>query len=399
MLETLVRHLELVRLTAGRSLVLVAVSAGCTGLIEGGEPSKQELASKLWVEQAVPALTAGACFSCHAGQRANVDFIAGADPLAQRAKLMEFNPPAVNLDAPQSSRLLTKGAHEGPALEAGQRSSIQEWLVAEKEAATATNGGVASTGIRTADFTVSLCTQGLPGSPTCPVNEIPLDDLGEGNGIAGARISFVAQAVSSGLYFNNLRLVPGAGGAYIEHPLFVSIPTDPKEKPIADQIDRFFNVKMNLPMAATGEQQQIQGGAAAFANFSPQNKVAVFFKVAKVFQPDQGGGGGGQTGCKRQGVFDGAARAALQASCGNCHQAGNARQALDLTGIGTAPAMSACNQTRLRLNLQAIDQSGIFLATVPGNGNHPFTFNGDVNAHNQFKATLNPWIVAERDAP
>jgi hypothetical protein len=73
--------------------------------------------------------------------------------------------------------------------------------------------------------------------------------------------------------------------------------------------------------------------------------------------------------------------------------------ALDLTGINVANATAACNQTRLRVNFTDINASGIFLATQPGNANHPFTFGGVAANHTAFKNTLNPWIIAERDAP
>ena len=73
-----------------------------------------------------------------------------------------------------------------------------------------------------------------------------------------------------------------------------------------------------------------------------------------------------------------------------------------MNGVQAAnPAVpnNACNQVRLRVSFTAIDQSGIYLATTPGNANHPFTFAGNVTAFNAFKAALQPWIIAERDAP
>ncbi len=397
MLETLVRHLDMVRLTvAVAALALV----GCTGLIDGGSPSKAEIARQLWSEKALPALTAGTCVTCHNGSRPNVGFLAGGDEIAVRTTVMEFDPPAINLDAPQSSRLITKGAHEGPPLDGGARSDVQEWIQAEKEAAADLPGG-GTDDLRTQDFLPARCTQGLPGSADCPINEIPLDDLGNGLGIPGAKISFVMQAVGSGIYLNNLKLIPGPEGANIEHPLFVSIPTDPKEKPLADTFDRFYNVKMNLMAAASDTDKQLGGGTAAFVNFPPGDKIAIFFKVAKIFQPagpvNPGGGG-----CKVPTEFNITARQALNASCGTCHRPpgqANAISAVDMTGVDVAPAMNACNQVRLRINFQDINQSGMFLATTPGNQNHPFTFGGSVANHNAFKAALNTWIVAEQTAP
>lgn len=398
MLETLVRNLEMVRLTVAASALTLV---GCTGLIDGGSPSKAEIARQLWTDKALPAL--GSCTSCHNGSRASIGFLAGADETSIHDTLMAYDPPAVNLDAPQSSRLITKGSHEGPALDGGAKSDIQEWITAEKEAATAQDP-TSGTAIRTQDFLPARCVQGLPGSADCPVNEIPLDDLGNGIGIPGAKISFVMQAVGSGIYLNNLKLIPGPMGANIEHPLFVSIPADPKAKPVADTFDRFFNVKMNLMATASDTEKQFGGGTAAFVNFPPGDKIAIFFKVAKVFQPGGPGPVGGG-GCKVVTQFDTAARTQLNTNCGPCHRPvgqANAISALDMTGVdqpANATNINACNQVRLRVNLDDPAQSGIFLATTPGNQNHPFTFGGNVNNHNAFKAALTPWITAEKTAP
>jgi hypothetical protein len=109
----------------------------------------------------------------------------------------------------------------------------------------------------------------------------------------------------------------------------------------------------------------------------------------------------GATGCKVPAQFDAVARGPLQTNCGSCHAGANpnATSALDLTGVGTAPAMNACNQTRLRVTLTDPNTSGIFLAATPGNANHPFTFGNNQAAFNAFRTALTPWIIAERDAP
>ncbi|HSK03235.1 MAG TPA: hypothetical protein VK932_18415 [Kofleriaceae bacterium] len=398
MLETLVRHLDMVRLSASASLLALI---GCTGLIDAPPPSKAETARQLWVDKALPALREATCEVCHGGASARpmVDFMIGAEELEIRQKLMEFDPAVISLDAPQSSRLLNKGQHEGPPLVGNLKSVVQEWIQAEKEAASDPGGGGGTLGLRTDDYTFALCTAGAPPDATCPVNEISLDSLGEGAGIPGAKIRFVAQGVGTGLYLNRLELVPGPEGAFIEHPLFVSIPADPKEKPIADTFDRFFNTKINLMTGAT--PVQIGGGTAAFVNFPPQNKLAIFFKAAKPFQPD-GPGPGPVGGCKAPAAFE-QVRTQFSASCTGaaCHNTAgnNANSAVDMAGIGAPNAMNACNQIRLRVNLTDINQSGIFLATTPGNTNHPFTFGNNQTTFQNFRTAVTPWIIAERDAP
>jgi len=152
--------------------------------------------------------------------------------------------------------------------------------------------------------------------------------------------------------------------------------------------------------AASDTDKQIDGGTAAFVNFPPGDKIAIFFKVAKIFQPS-GPVGPGPTGCKVPATFETAARAQLNANCGSCHrgQNGGATSALDMTGVDQPNALNACNQVRLRVILTDINNSGIFLATTPGNQNHPFTFLNNAATFNAFKAALNPWIVAEQTAP
>jgi len=417
MLETLVRHLDMVRLTIAAALLLI--SMGCSGLIDdggsGGLTPEEAKALRAWREKALPQIAAN-CLSCHDGSRALIGFVAGGNDVAMRDTLVVYTPTVVNLDAPGSSRLLTKGLHEGPALNASQTSDILEWIQAERDAAP--DPGDGGPILETQPFIPQICTGGLPDepaapNPNCPINNVALDDLG----VIGGKITFVVQALGSGLYVTNLKLVPGAGGAFIEHPLFVAygegitrnncevLDEASNSVVCADTIDRFFSVKMNLMMTATPVEQQIAGGTAAFVGFLPTDKLAIHFKAANIFQPDDPGPGGpGATGCKKLAEFKAAAQGPLNTNCRSCHGGANpnATSAMNVTGTDgadDAQLMLACNEVRTRLNLPLIDQSGIFLATVPGNANHPFTFNGNVGQHDAFKAALNPWIIAERDAP
>jgi hypothetical protein len=402
LLATLFRHLDMVRLTAAASVLAMI---GCTGLIDAPAPSKAELARQQWIEKALPALVASDvnCIGCHGGAapRPMVDFLGGADDVGNdlviREKLMAFDPSVLSLDAPQSSRLVNKGQHEGPPLVGQAKLDVIDWIQAEKEAAADTGpGGGGTLGLRTGDITMLICTAGLPGDATCPINTVDLDSLGEGAGIPGAKISFVAQVVGSGVYLNNLKLVPGPQGAFIEHPLFVSIPADGKSEAVADTIDRFFNTKLNLMTGAAPEQ--IGGGTAAFVNFPPQNKIAIFFKSAKIFQPE--GPKPPTAGCKALALFESAARNQINTNCGNCHrgQVPGATSALNMTGVNAANATDACNQIRQRVTLNDINNSAIFLAPAPNNPTHDFKFATQALL-DAFKNALNPWIIAERDAP
>lgn len=416
MLETLVRHLDMVRLTVGAAIVLVMV--GCTGLIDdggsGGVTPAQAHANKLWIEKALPVLSAN-CQVCHDGSRADIGFIAGDSDFGRHDTLLAYDPPVINLDAPSSSRILTKGLHEGPIMDAIGTSDVLEWIQAEHDAIP-DDSGVGGPTLETDKFIPSICTGGLAGDPTCPINEVVLDAIGDG--VVGAKIQFVAQALGSGLYMTDLKLIPGAGGAYIEHPLFVSWRIDPESgmemPPLADTIDRFFNVKMDLMMTAAPTDEQIGGGTAAFVGFGagPMDKLTIHFKAAKLYQPDSTPPPTGATGCKVLASFKTNAQQMFSTAIGaqaclSCHggQNGNATAAMNLTGVDSADdatLLTACNQIRTRVNFQTPDQSSIFLAPAPGNGNHPFTFTAA--QLNTFRvgppgAGINKWIADEVVAP
>jgi len=403
MLETLVRELNMVRLSIG---AFALAMAGCTGLIDdgsGGMTPEEAKARQLWIEKAAPVLGV-ACVGCHAGQQAGVEFLAGGGDMEMRASLLAFEPKVVNLEAPQSSRILTKGVHDGPALLATQTSDVLDWIRAEKDAQPST--GDEGPLLQTPKFRPSICTAGTPPAETCPINEIDLTPLG----VPGAKIHFVATALGSGLYLNQLSLIAGAEGAYIEHPLFVSYPDEGDPKP--DLIDRFFNVKMNLMADAT---EQIAGGAHSFVNFIASDPIAIHFRVIKPYQMEGGDPIGPGGGCKQLESFKTNALAMFAqnvggaaTSCDNCHagQDLNATSALDITGIESgddAMIQTACNQVLTRVNTTTPEQSSIFLAPDPGNNNHPFRFTAAQLTTFKGTAQTGPgvlkWIEDERTSP
>src|SRR5262249_11077766 len=135
MLETLCRHLDMVRLSAAGLVMFTLI--GCTGLIDGGSDGmspQQRNARTKWETGALPALRTN-CESCHNGSRPAVAFLTGgADNFAVRDALMNYQPTVVNLEAASSSRILTKGLHEGPQLTAEQGAALLLWVQAERDA-------------------------------------------------------------------------------------------------------------------------------------------------------------------------------------------------------------------------------------------------------------------------
>jgi len=400
MLATLVSKLNMVRLSAG-AVTMIALM-GCTGLIPGdGAGDETAVAKKAWTEKAAPVLATN-CQACHNGSRPMIEFLMGDSDMAMRDAILAFQPAVINLDAPASSRILTKGVHDGPALLASQASDLLEWIKAEKDAQPIT--GEEEPQIETVAFIPAICTSGTPSvppaapNPTCPVNDVDLSPYG----VAGAKLHFVAQALGSGIYLNQLSIIAGPDGVYLEHPLFASYPMDGSETKF-DTIDRFFNVKIN---AMAGSTTMIGGGTAAFIGFNATDKLSIHFKTLKAYQPDAGmpGGGTGDNGggCKALASFKTNAQQAFNTSCRSCHGGanGNATSAMNITGVDStvdATIQTACNQIRTRINTTDPNQSGVYLAPDPANNNHPFTFTAAQLT--TFKNGVNVWINAEKVAP
>ncbi len=383
------------------SRVVALAVTGCTGLIEVAptteEPAAEEVtARKAWTDKAEPHLTA-ACASCHVAQ-AGSDFLSGGESLAVRDRVLSFAPSVVDLSVPGASRLLTKGLHAGPEWSAAQTSDLLEWMRAERDAQVD-----ATEPLATRPIAPQICATGTPIA-SCPVNTVALDDVG----LAGAKIQFVALGLSGKLYLNALELVGGPGGAYIEHPLFVSVGD---AAVVADPIDRFVDLELNV---AAGAKASLDGGAAMFASFPVEHGLAIHFKVVKPFQPDKGPADDptAQGGCKDLASFK--ANAAPQLSmpvagaaqaCTGCHLAGTARSALDLTGVTSATdadVQRACNQVKTRVNLTTPDSSGLFLAPAPTSTSHPFRFTApqaEAFRTGPAGSGVLGWITAERSAP
>lgn len=399
MLETLFRHLAMVRLSA-TALVLLTV-VGCTGLIDGGSDgltNQERTALKKWQTSAYPVLHE-TCYPCHNGSRPMVEFLAGATESDVLDSIKAFDPPVVNFDAPSSSRILSKGLHDGPALTGEQSSAILQWLQAERDAQVSKPGSPTEL-LATMPFAIQICTALPPDNPggTCPTNHVPLDTIPNvGTQIPGAELSFTAQALSTSLYLTNLKMSGGTAGAYLEHPLFVSRRAMGDRFP--DQIDRFFALKLNIK---AGTAEQLSGGTAVFNEFAATDMLEIHFKTLSAFQAGTGTPPAG--GCKVLASFKTNAAPRFQTNCVSCHGGTNpnATATMNLTGVTSAndaQVTAACNEVRSRLNLTTTDQSGIYLAPDPTSGTaHPFKFPAGQFIPN-FKTSVDIWVQAEKIAP
>ena len=108
------------------SLVLVLLAA-CVGDAED-DRSRRSYAEKAWLAEALPIFQAN-CMVCHWATGEPPLFLAGETPWQVRNSALASM--VVNLASPESSRVLTKGAHAGPALLPREAAKILYWLQAE----------------------------------------------------------------------------------------------------------------------------------------------------------------------------------------------------------------------------------------------------------------------------
>ena len=236
----------------------MTLGTACTGEIQSdnleGLPPAEQVARSAWVEKALPVFTT-ACNSCHGGSMPAVAYVTGADDLMKRDTLVNYVPRIVNLGAPQSSRVLTKGDHSGtgggPALLSNQATDILTWILAEAKA-----HPVAA--IRSPMFT-----------PTMD-NTIDLTPLG-----TAATLTFSIQQIGADVYLTNVKLKAGADGLYFEHPLFETYSMGATE-PKPDPVDNFFAVQQNL---MPNQEIPFVPAAATIQGFLATDPMSIRFDV------------------------------------------------------------------------------------------------------------------------
>ena len=249
------------------SIAVALALAACSGEIQSdiyeNLPPRDQVALEKWVEKALPVLSAK-CVMCHDGSMPMIGYLAGATDLDRRETLIAYMPAVINMNAPQSSRMLTKGVHTGPALEALEASNILQWIVAERDARPEIPP------IRTAQMVLNLCTMGNPGTADCPINSIDLMPLGQ----PGTAEVVVSKLVNDA-YLTNIQIKAGAAGLHVAHPLFESWPAGATE-PKPDPIDRWFNVDVQIaPNAAA----PVGTGEGTFAGFNVADPISMRFDI------------------------------------------------------------------------------------------------------------------------
>jgi len=347
---------------------LTARGAGVdAGALEQADASPPN--PRIEFEEVVEPILTDFCGSCHSDM---VPAFLEADPDVYTT-VTEW-PNLLDLDAPAQSRLLTKGAHAGPALTNEQMPSILGWLQAEQEF----RGDSGNTPPETRPFT-----------PVVGINTVALDEIG----LEGATVSFRMEKLQVGLYISELTANAGATGMRLTHPLFVSwVGTDAQPDPV----DRFADIDIAVAPAAS---LMIGGGTAVMVDIATDAQLSLHFDVAEPSDGDGGGTLGG--GCKAVTQFAAIAQPLLSANCVSCHGGGNAGAtgAVDMTSVNDlsdAGQGAACAQILSRVNLADPPNSGVFLAPDPGSGTgHSFKFPA-VADFIAYRDGMLPWITAEQ---
>ena len=250
-----------------RSFIAVVLLAGCTGDITdkslAGLTPEEALAKTRWLKDAEPVFKAK-CTMCHDGSMATATptpdpYLAGMGDMAIRDTAVAYVPQLVNLGSPKSSRVLSKGMHEGPILTSQEASAILGWIEAERDA-------------RPPAAVVETMPVTMQGSGA---TTIPLDSLG----YAAATISFTAMAVQNDTYVTGITVTPGADGLYLEHPLFVSNPAG--SDAIPDPQDRYYSTTVNV---MAGSNATI-GTATTFTGFKISDPLTIRFDVLDKYRP------------------------------------------------------------------------------------------------------------------
>jgi cytochrome c553 len=333
------------------------------------------------------------CGGCHGADRSGPDFLRPNPDV--RTTLLAY-PALVNLEAPRSSRLLTKGEHAGPAFTDAEALLVLMWI--ELEAAER-SGEPTERELATAAEPVR---EGF--------NALSLDALG----VPGTSIHFVAARAGRGMFFDDVRISAGPMGVHIEHPVFV---VWIEGVPHPDPVDRFAGFELDVE---PNSSRPFEPGQVALTEFPEGALLSIHFDDVTPLRggsspgadggmpgpdagmpgPDAGMTGGTGDGCRQLAAFRTMASPQLVTYCTRCHGGGNATAtaALDMRNVQAmddATLWLGCNQILGRIPPASPSTSGLFVQPDPASGgSHPFTF-GTAIELNTFRSRILQWFEME----
>lgn len=355
-----------------------AMSDGGVAPPEGDAAPAGPTAADVFATRVEPML-ASRCGACHGADRTGPDFLRPNPDV--RTTLLGY-PAIVSLTSPDSSRLLTKGEHSGPALSSGEADIVRNWIALE-----AAEGTMVDPVEREIATTPIAVTEGF--------NAIPLDVLG----LPGSTLHFVGARVGDGMFLDSVTIVAGPMGARVEHPVFV---TWIDGAPTADPVDRFAGVEIAVD---PNTSRPFDTGTVVLTTFPEGALLSVHFDAAEPLMgttPTDADGGMPMPadGCTQLEAFRTMAAPQLTTFCTRCHAGGNpsATASMDMSRVASgddATLLLGCNQVLGRISPTSPSASGMFTQPDPATGgDHDFKF-GTAGELSGFRAAILGWFEME----
>jgi hypothetical protein len=324
------------------------------------------------------------CLACHGADRTGPAFLTGD----VHETLLSW-PALVELDDVDSSRILTKGLHEGPAWEPAEAAAVRTWI--EMEAAAR------------ADDPEDPEDPRVYSTAAVPPDGFVVLELDE-MGIPGAALTFIGERTAAGIVLSDVQVSAGRTGARLEHPVVVTWQDGHEPEP--DAVDRFAGIELRV---SPFESQPLADRIILVGFPTTGGRVSFLFDDAGPFGEPSGGDGGmaggdGGTGlpggCMNVMGFTENAQPPLSMTCFTCHGGSNptARMAVDLSMLRDLSMESqthSCNEILARVDRDALSRSPLFLAPDPASGvMHPFKFMlpGQIDA---FRSSVLLWLATE----
>ncbi len=218
----------------------------------GGDPEMIFLAE-------VQPLLEARCRNCHEDPEAAPVFL---DPADYYASVLAY-PDLVVPGAPNSSTLVTKGNHRGPAWEASEASIVRGWIQAEADAGMTDAGTEPGPG----PSREARMTSAYPVDAGVE-NRIPLAEVG----LVGAELVFTANRVASGMMLNDVRIVAASSSISFSHPRLVMWADT---TPTMDS-DRFSDLEMTISAGMSGTLTS----SCVLVDFPENGELSVQFESA-----------------------------------------------------------------------------------------------------------------------
>lgn len=256
-----------------------ALAITCTAEVQGSGVSDDDPKAKLQGQfnSDVLPLMNRKCAECHAGSMPLIGWMATSDDYPSIYSRVTSWPALVDLIQPELSRLITQGAHEGPAWTPEEIAVITPWLQAE------------------ADFGASGdAIDTMPLDAVIGANEFDLGAIGV-NDAAGCLLRFTYDASPPIVKVDDLRVQGDADGCVLVEPV-VGLVTDPNSDgntTLWYDPDHQFQ---GQTITVNPNQETPIGDGSITVTWVPSEELNGTIQVQFRFygaQPTAGGGGGG----------------------------------------------------------------------------------------------------------